>query len=56
MTTNPQVFNELLLQTSGLSKLKVNQLIGDSSTKQELKQRFFLLDKKSNFIIEKKFF
>ena len=40
MTTNPHVFNELLLQTSGLTKLETNQFIGDSSTKQDLNQRF----------------
>ncbi len=39
MTTSSQVFNELLLQTSGLTKLKINQFIGDTSTKQDLKQR-----------------
>ncbi|CAF4182314.1 unnamed protein product, partial [Rotaria sp. Silwood2] len=41
MTINPQAFNELLLQTSGLTKLKSNQFIGDSSTKQDIKQNLY---------------
>ncbi|CAF1382169.1 unnamed protein product [Rotaria sp. Silwood1] len=41
MTTNPQTFNELLLQTSGLTKVKSNQFIGDGSTKQDLKQNLY---------------
>jgi hypothetical protein len=40
MTSNPQVFNELLLQTSGTTKLKINQFICDTATKQDIKQRF----------------
>lgn len=48
MATNPQVFNELLLQTSNLPKLKLNQFIGDSSTKQELKQKSLEMN---NFIL-----
>jgi len=40
MTSNPQVFNELLLQTSGSPKLKINQFICDPATKQDVKQRF----------------
>lgn len=40
LTTSPQVFNELLLQTSGLTKLKADEFIGDTATKQDIKQRF----------------
>jgi len=39
MTSNPQVFNELLLQTSGSTKLRINQFICDTATKQDVKQR-----------------
>ncbi|CAF3729180.1 unnamed protein product [Rotaria sordida] len=51
ITTNPQVFNELLLQTSGLIKLKQNQFIGDSSTKQDLKQNLY--DERKNLFTQK---
>lgn len=44
ITTNPQVFNELLLQTSGLIKLRANQLIADNSTKQDINQRIEKLE------------
>ncbi|CAF2069418.1 unnamed protein product [Rotaria magnacalcarata] len=43
LTTNSLVFNELLLQTSGLTKLKLNQFICNSSIKQELKQKIHSL-------------
>ena len=54
MATSPQVFNELLLKTSGLAKLTVNQIIGDSSTKQDIKQRLKL--QKNVLIFEILFF
>lgn len=54
MATSPQVFNELLLRTSCLEKLKVNQFIGDSSTKQDTKQR--LKPQKNVLIFEILFF
>ncbi len=44
ITTNSQMFNELILQISGLSKLKNNQLIADNSTKQDINQRIEKLE------------
>jgi hypothetical protein len=38
------MFNELILQISGLSKLKNNQLIADNSTKQDINQRIEKLE------------
>ena len=37
---NPQTFNVLLLQTSNLTKLEANKFLSDSSTRQDLRQRW----------------
>jgi len=47
LTINPILFNETILQTSGLSNLKVNKLIVDDSTINDLtidvlRQKYFL--------------
>jgi hypothetical protein len=46
LTLNPILFNETILQTSGLSNLKVNKLIVDDSTINDLtinvlRQKYF---------------
>lgn len=44
-TTNPQSFNDLIRQSSGLTKLKADRFIIVDSTKQDIEQRMEKLTK-----------
>ena len=49
ITTTPQLFNDLIRQSSGLTKLKADKFIVVESTKQEIEQR---MEKLNNSIKE----
>ncbi|CAF0796613.1 unnamed protein product [Adineta ricciae] len=53
LTTTPEIFNQSLLQSSNLSKLKADQFVVDNSTKQDLKQKIDTLTENINQFVSK---